>query len=386
MPIVVGWSGRYRMPNRTHRVLQMIDGVLQMIGNMKKTTWAATAILAVLSGSATAAEKAPNLMEMPDFYGRIWLGVTASENGIASKEKVDGIALENYASRLGLKGDYQVNGDLTLFYQAEVGVDAFEEDDKNEPFNSRDTFLGVEGYYGSVLVGRKNTVVKSSEGPVDVFNATNADMGYLIAGQERLADQLVASSANYQGWTLHSTVLFEDDFGDDAELDGASNVALSAHFGDKKFKSSPLFTSVTWADGLNGLDVMRLVAAYKLGPWQLGALYQDTDSLVYPELGGSSYLASVKYKSGQHTVKAQFISDDAGLGKVVKNAVAENGDSRSDLTDSSSYNVSVGYDYQVTKALTVSAVASYHDGDYQTTATTVDFDDSLLTLHSRFVF
>ncbi|MCU8023655.1 hypothetical protein [Shewanella sp. SM78] len=65
----------------------------------------------------------PALSEPLDFYGRLWLGVANSSNGLSGNEKVDGFSLENYASYLGVKGEYSAEespDDLQINHQIRV--------------------------------------------------------------------------------------------------------------------------------------------------------------------------------------------------------------------------------------------------------------------------
>ncbi|WP_035387441.1 porin [Ferrimonas senticii] len=336
--------------------------------------------LATISCSATAQ------LSEPDFYGRIWLGATHSQNGLASKEKVAGSALENYASRVGVKGNYQVNNDLTLIYQIELGIDSVDEDAKKDPVNARDTFLGLKGQYGTLFAGRMNTALKTSEGPVDAFNATNGDMSYMIAGQDRLSDHLQFIGLLPHRFSVHSSYILEEDFKGNAKLEDAGNFAISLHYGDNKFRTSPLFVSATVADGINGVDASRLTLAYKLDNLKLGAMWQDSDSLKNSNLGGQSYLVSAQYQADANTFKAQFIADKAGMGKVTSTAVAANSHKLAEISDAESYNVSVGIDHQLSKQLSIGALASFYDGEYQQGGQTISYDDTVATAHIRFVF
>ena len=71
------------------------------------------------------------LSEPLDFYGRLWLGVSNSSHGISGNEKVNGFSLENFASYVGIKGDYDVHEDFSLIYKFEAGVESFDNDDTN---------------------------------------------------------------------------------------------------------------------------------------------------------------------------------------------------------------------------------------------------------------
>jgi len=328
-----------------------------------------------------ASVSAPALAEGPDFYGRFWVGGTFSDSGLAGNEKVDGVSLENYASYIGMKGTHEISSTLNLIYKAEAGIESFDNSASNV-FKSRNTYIGLDGSFGEITFGRNDTVFKKIEGGIDQFNITSSDMNRLIAGNDRLGDTITYRTPVLAGFQLGATYTPEDDFGGKAELDDANNYAVSLVYGDGKLKKTPHYLALAYADGLNGLKAVRVAAGYKLGSWQFGALYQDSESLQYTNLDGDSWLLSAAWKHGAHKVKAQWSVDNAGLGKITSNAGAD----LDTVTDSEAYAYSLGYDYALSKQVTVGAIASYYDGEFTDAAGRTEFDDTLLTAHLKYLF
>ncbi|MBY6185846.1 porin [Marinobacter hydrocarbonoclasticus] len=333
--------------------------------------------LVLITASVSASAQA----EEPDFYGRFWVGGTYSENGLAGNEKVDGTSLENFASYVGMKGTHEISPTLNLIYKAEAGLESFD-NSAGDVFKSRNTYVGLSGNFGEVVFGRNDTVFKKIEGGIDQFNITSSDMNRLISGNDRLGDTITYRTPVFGGFQFGATYTPEDDFGGNAELDDANNYAVSLVYGDGKMKKTPHYLAVAYADGLNGLKALRVAAGYKLGNWQLGALYQDSESLAYTNLEGDSWLVSAAWKSGRHKVKAQWSMDDAGLGKITKNAGAD----LDTVSDSEAYAYSLGYDYALSRQVTVGAIASYYDGEFTDASGRVEFDDTLMTAHLKYIF
>lgn len=323
------------------------------------------------------------LSEPLDFYGRLWLGVANSSHGISGNEKVDGFSLENYASYVGLKGDYEVYDDFSLIYKFEAGIESFDNDDSNI-FKPRNSYLGFKVKYGSIVLGRNDTVFKTSEGKVDLFNITSSDMNMIIAGNDRLGDLVTINSAKFAGISLGVTYAFEDDFNQKNPTlsDNQNNYALSLVYGDPTFKKGNTYFSVAYADGLNSLDATRVVAGASISSVKIGAIYQHSKSTIYENVKGNSYLLSMSVPFKKYDFKLQYLSDDAGLGKITKNAGAD----LKTLEDSDASQYSIGVDYNLAKELTFGAAVSYFDGRYVDSKGEKDFNDTLITFSTKYLF
>jgi len=318
-----------------------------------------------------------------DFYGRLWLGVSNSSNGISGNEKVNGFSLENYASYVGIKGDYNVHEDFGLIYKFEAGVESFDNDDANI-FKPRNSYLGFKVKYGSVVFGRNDTVFKTSEGKVDLFNITSSDMNMIIAGNDRLGDLVTINSAKVAGMSLGVTYAFDDDFNqkNPTLADNQKNYAVSVVYGDPSFKKGNSYFSLAYADGLNSLEATRVVAGVAISSVKVGAIYQYSQSSIYNNVKGNSYLLSMSIPVNKYDFKFQYLKDDAGLGKITKNAGAD----LKTLNNSDASQYSFGVDYNLMKELTFGAAVSYFEGEYSDSKGNNEFDDTLVVLSTRYLF
>ncbi|WP_028112148.1 porin [Ferrimonas kyonanensis] len=323
------------------------------------------------------------LAESPTVYGRMWLGTTYSDNGIASNEKVKGTALESYSSTLGIKGSYDIAPELAVIYKAQVIIQGMDQDKSEDPFKAHNTYLGLKGNFGEVVFGRNDTAFKKLEGGIDQFNITSADMSKLFAGNDRLSDSVNYYSPTLAGVRFGAVYVLEDDFQGSADLNDANNYAVTMTLGDGKLKSTNHYLGLGYADGLNGLKAVRVSAGLKWNHLKLGAIYQDSESLKYTNLEGQSWLLSAAYSiSKQHILKAQFGGDDSGLGKLTKNAGASLGD----VSDNQSYAYTLGYDYKASKQVTMGLIAAYYDGEFTDNLGKQSFDDTLFTAHLKYMF
>lgn len=154
---------------------------------MKKTFISASvaSVLALASFGALA--------EGPSFYGRLELATTYTDTGATLQTGTNGVDLgesgtylENNFSLLGVKGTEKIADGYDVVYQMEFQVE--NTSSKGDVFKARNTYLGLKTNAGTVLVGRNDTVFKQSEGGVDIFGNTNADIDRLVSAQTRSAD------------------------------------------------------------------------------------------------------------------------------------------------------------------------------------------------------
>ncbi|MDF0533830.1 porin [Shewanella yunxiaonensis] len=334
---------------------------------MKKTMLALSLIAAAVPVSSAFASDA-------QFYGRAWLGLTNSDNGVLANRKENGTQLENFASFLGLKGDEKLSDNLKVIYVAEFGTEGYY--DTSELFTPRNTYIGVAGNLGSIVFGRNDTVFKKTEGKVDLFNITSADMAKLISGNDRLGDSVTYYSPKLSGIQFGSSYQFADN-----TSSSSGNYAVSATIGDSRLKKDNYYVAVAYADGLNQLDAYRVVGGTKLAGIHWGALVQHAKSDKYENLSGNSYLLSAALPFDQYQLKLQYLYDKAGLGKITGNLA-----DKSSVTDTNSYLVSCGLDYSASKATTIGVIASYLNGNVTDKNGYQDYDDTQFTVYLKQLF
>ena len=129
-----------------------------------KNTLALT-ICSIIAVPTFAAEiTLPNI----EIYGRADVSVQSSDEGAGSFTEV-----KSNASRIGLKGTEKLNDDLEVVYKAEFEVDI---DGDGDVFKARNQYIGLKGGFGEVLLGKNDTMLKQSQGKVDLFSDLNGDI------------------------------------------------------------------------------------------------------------------------------------------------------------------------------------------------------------------
>ncbi|MDT3293701.1 MULTISPECIES: porin [Shewanella] len=347
---------------------------------MKKTILTAL-VFAIYSASVTADES-------PSIYGRLDLSVTHSDLGSTVYSGTSGVNvgesgtyLENNSSNIGLKGKSNINDDIKIIYKMEFGVNNMSNraNDSSKVFSARNSYLGIETVYGSLLIGRNDTVFKTSEGKVDIFGTTNADINQLVAGQTRSADGLWYYSPKLFGLVdFNATYLMQDNYGVDDNL-----YALSMTSGDKELKNSHYYLAAALNKGIANIDAYRAVTQIKLGDVKLGGIFQHTENLTFSNMKGHSYFINATYDLSGITLKAEFGKDRSGLGGYFSKLVGQN----DEVTDVDISQFTIGIDKKVTKSTRVYTHFSVYEGEYRLSGIKQDVgDDKVVTLGVRHVF
>ena len=290
---------------------------------MKKTA------LFLAMASATAFVNAETVeIPVPTFYGKF----NVSQEFIQQDEAGNFSELNSNASRLGLKGDFAINDEITAFYQAEFQMDT--DGDAGETFSERNTFIGAKGSFGKVQAGIFDSALKASQKKVDQFNDLQADIKNFVTR----SDNRVKNVVRYQSPSLAGVVLTFDHINSEDET-VANSQSMSA-----AFTQDMVYVAVAHDIGVEGagIDVTRVVGQLNLdGGIQLGALWETEDNNGESN-DGMMVSAAVKAAS-KVKLKAQYAS--------------------SDIKQEGASQITLGADYKLAKNAKVFAYASDVDTD-----------------------
>lgn len=248
-------------------------------------------------------------------YGKINVTAQQADEGEGSFSE-----LKSNASRFGLKGDYALDGELTLVYQLEWEVDPSDEaNEKN--IKARDQFIGIKGSFGTIKAGRNDTALKLSQGKMDLFNDYEADIKTLWKGENRMSNSLAYISPSFSGFSVLVSHVMED------SAKGQDGQSVALMYGDDSFKDSSIYASVAMDNDISGYDTSRAFVQTKVAGFKLGAGVQQQEAMI----GGKKedgWLANVTYPLDKYELKAQYqtleehdgysIGADYKLGKDTK--------------------------------------------------------------------
>ena len=137
-------------------------------------------------------------MGMPKIYGKLNLSIDYDGGNGASTNS----DLISNASRVGMKGDFEINDKLTGIYQLEYQVDVA--NNSSSTFKTRNSFLGIKGNFGTIRLGTYDTPIKRAGLKADLFNDLRGDIKNITAGENRNSSFLGYESPELtKGLSLH---------------------------------------------------------------------------------------------------------------------------------------------------------------------------------------
>ncbi|WP_295887860.1 porin [uncultured Thiohalocapsa sp.] len=157
------------------------------------------------------------------------------------------------ASRLGVKGSEDLGNGLKAIYQIELGLNLGDDDitSGSNGISYRNTFAGIAGDFGTLLVGRHDTPLKISTGKLDMFSDTMADYNGTVGFDDLRVDNAIAYiSPSFAGFSF-AGALVAPGGGTDGEgvninsdqLNGAYSLALIYRNGP--FHGSAAYESIS---------------------------------------------------------------------------------------------------------------------------------------------
>lgn len=138
-------------------------------------------------------------------YGQARMSVDSNRNGENAPGK-DGsaVAVSSNASRLGFKGSEDLGNGLKAIwqYEREVFFDNGKQTSSNgDPsFKARNTFLGLNGGFGTVLLGTHDTPYKLATQSHDIMADTHGDYNGLVMHDTRADNVIAYLSPDFAGF------------------------------------------------------------------------------------------------------------------------------------------------------------------------------------------
>ena len=203
--------------------------------------------------------------------------------------ELDTFALESTGSRLGIQGDFDANASVQVFYRLEYGIDVDNGTNSNgRELSQRNIFGGLRGDWGSVLVGKNDTPLKTLQtntvlrSDVDRFNDSPlGDIGTYIVGENR-PDNVIqyTSPILFRGLEVNIAAIQAEETGVAVNANNqqddngfASGKSVSVTYGKAKW-----FVGAAVDSNVATTDAIRAVGEITLGAVKLGAIYQTAEA------------------------------------------------------------------------------------------------------------
>ena len=239
-------------------------------------------------------------------YGKVNLSVVNQDFG-----SYDEWTLNSNASRLGLKGKTEISDGLKIVYQVEYEICIDSGDCKGQTFKQRNTFVGIKGGFGMVLVGKHDSPTKLTAGKVDLFNDLEGDIKNAFEGENRLSNIIAYTSPTMNGFT--TTLAMIPGEGADVDQDGQDDTGLSDGLSySVNYTKDSIYLAITGDQNVDKQNLLRFVAQYQIDALKLGVMYQQNEDNLGTK-DESGYFISAAYKLDNNiTLKAQYgaIEDD----------------------------------------------------------------------------
>jgi predicted porin len=286
----------------------------------------------LLTVAITAALVAPTaVLADVTVYGKLHMSMDYSDSNTdlapGAVERKANLGISSNSSRIGFKGDEDLGGGLKAVWQVESTVNT-EEGQGSSPnlsamntksggIATRNTFLGLAGDFGTVLVGKHDTPFKMFGRSLDQFGDTIADSRQLFgdgSGWDLRAPNVLAyitpSFSGFSAVAAYVTGLNESSAGPD-------NNKLTAFSMNGTYKNGPIYAGLAYevhnvkntvavGDRKNP-SALRIGGSYALGAAKIGAMYEVlNDTAIVGEVDRSGWTLFGTYAFGLETVKLAY--------------------------------------------------------------------------------
>ena len=276
---------------------------------MKKSL-IALAVAGVVSAPAFAATS--NV----DVYGVLNMSLNYVDSDVVGSTESTNVT--STASRIGFKGTEDLGGGLAAIWQIESGFNA---DEQSGSLSTRNSFVGLKGGFGTVLMGNHDTPMKLLGRMVDNFGDTLADSRNILGATSdtgktafdmRTKNTVAYVSPNFSGFT--ATAAYVADWsGSTSALDSQNTDAYSIN---GVYTNGPLMLGAAYeahngatsapAPGSNS-DMWRIVGGFNVAGFKLAALYETIDGDVAQD-NRNAYGLFATYNMGAFALKANYMA------------------------------------------------------------------------------
>ena len=262
----------------------------------------------------------------PKVYGKLNIALNNNGSDGVNEKEID---LISNSSRLGLKGQLEMQDGLVGLYQIEYQIDPVDGHARDEvrgengeievtdsTFTQRNSYVGLKGSFGTLKLGKHDTPLKKASLKVDLFNDLKGDIKNITDGENRITSFLGYDSPVFGGGVSISVSLSKgkDDGVVGTDLDGEFGTNLSASL---KYDIEVIqFVIATEKASIKGFDHNRLGMMIPAGPVTIGLIHTTTESTVGNSVDYDATTISIagKVADGNGKVKFQYGTSDKSSG------------------------------------------------------------------------
>ncbi|MBV1921196.1 MAG: porin [Pseudomonadales bacterium] len=301
-------------------------------------------LLALAVGAAIAMPGVA-LADAATIYGRMDVSLDRvdidNDTGLAN-DSGSNWEVNSHASRFGVKGDADLGAGLTALYKIEWQVDA---DDGSDTLKARNRYVGLKGGFGTTLLGKMDSPMKTAQGKFDLFDNWAGDITNVVEGEVRASNTVAYITPKIAGVFTGKAalILVEENEADgckshldntdsDFDVDDCEDGLTDAYSLSVAYEDNGLYAALAYDNNMPStniaslfaapiavsvvrVDTVRLVGVYKIDALQLGVLYSQSD--VEDEFLGfnidvdqTALILNAAYTAGENTFKIQYGMSD----------------------------------------------------------------------------
>lgn len=251
-----------------------------------------------------------------------------SDNNPAATNEDSAISVSSNRSRIGFRGDEDLGGGLKALWQFEQGV-AFDTGNWND--SRRDSYIGLNGGFGTVLAGNLSTPYRVATSGLDPFRNTRGDNNAIIGSlngntgwndENRANNAIAYASPDMSGFSaMVAYIPASAATGDDLPMTTAASEE-DAFSLSGSYSNGPIFVTAgyeSWSAlglGRDDVSAWKIGGSYTLmGNTTLGAIWESLDrgSLGTTKSDRDAWTLNAKHKMGDITLMAAYaMADETG--------------------------------------------------------------------------
>lgn len=325
----------------------------------------------ILAIAIAAAVAAPSAFAAATVYGQAHMGVAQQDGITTATGDASSLNVVSNSSRVGIKGSEDLGAGLKAIYQMEMGLN-MDTGAGGLGNTLRDTFIGLNGGFGTVLLGRSDSPIKKTGRKYDLFGDQIGNNRNILA----TANDVDAVDGRHSNVIAYATpkmggfdalLAYVPGAAYDREQNSKVNnkgdaYSAQLNFAAGAFDASLAYinigktgttASVVGAALANNFEAVRLGAGYKFGSAKVVALYQNDNTAKAIGLNGTrdTFGLGGSYKvTSAGTIKAQvYMASKLGSSAAF------------DKTGATLWNV--GYDHAMSKNTTAYVSYALMDND-----------------------
>lgn len=273
------------------------------------------ALVALLSVLAVVAQAQDTVL-----YGKFHASLDFVDNGGDGDDGTSSVNVSSNSSRFGIKGSEQIAPGLKGIFQVESSISFSSQDGSS--LAGRNTFVGLQGGFGTVMFGRMDHPFKNASRKTDLFKDQIGDSRNILRRpvntsglgtplvndwDERTPDILAYVTPKFSGFQATLAYRPDEEDGQDATDVLSLNGIYKAKMFDIVAAYEQQGEAATQGGDVERATGFRFGGNVYFGAIRIAALYQQTS---FDEADDSAYGLGASYKFGSNLVKAQFYATD----------------------------------------------------------------------------